>query len=1154
MFQRLFILIICIFCFIELKASETKIINLKTEYEVTPIGIDVAEPRFSWNMGGATFGDFQKAYQITVSDESGRTVWDTGKTSSNESLHIKYQGKQLHPRTRYVWKLKVWDQKNKIHHSSSWFETGFLDPRIDAWDGAKWIGGSDQDLVLYSQYLPVFKVDLTIQIDEASQSSKVGFVYGANDERLMDNNKNIFLLENQRDQSYVLMELDISPIKTGKNALLKIYRVGYSPKDISSEPLKQFEIPQEIINAKNQYEPHKIYIHSNLGHTDVFVNEEKKTNHIGYVGLNPNGNGGDYISFPVLADIGIHLEEYQVAQITNVTVRNFRAPSNILFEGTLTRDQPNGNFLKTIDPSRNSSPMLRTAFEVKAKVSKARLYVTARGIYEIQLNGEKVGEDFFNPGFTQYNKTLFYQTYDITDQIQEGKNGLGAILSEGWWSGASTYMGEYWNFFGDRQSLLAKLVITYADGSIEEVNSNPETWKYYSNGPTSYSSMFQGEVYDANKEAEIKGWSTGDFDDAGWSSSVEVPLSGTTNTDPASGNVPSVADHDKLKIIGQYGTNVKAIQEVSAQSFEEVRPGVYVYDLGQNFAGVPKIMVRETLPNQKIYLRFAEVKYPQLDEYGENQEMIMLENIRAAMAQDVYIAKGGEALISPKFTFHGFRYIEITGLKSPLPLEDVKAQVLSSVHELASSYQTSNPLVNKLWENITWSTYSNFLSIPTDCPQRNERLGWSGDISVFAPTANFLSNIPQFLRRHLLAMRDVQTVNGRFPDVAPLGVGFGEMMWGSAGITVPWESYKQYNDIDLLEEHYPSMIAYMDYLLGDINAETGVFKEDEKDVWGSLGDWLSLEDSNNEKLLFWEAYLIYNLDLMTKMAQVLGQKEDMIKFSMLSESRKDFFNNTYFDAETGKTKYQDKLIDTQASYALPLAFEIVKKDILDQVIDNFANSITRKSKTDQGIDTPPFSLMTGFIGTAWICKALSDHGLDDLAYRLLQQKEYPSWIYPVEQGATTVWERLNSYTHTNGFDGNNNMNSFNHYAFGAVGAWMYGYSLGIKVNEANPGFRQFELAPTPDPSNLMTFAKGHYDSMYGRIESAWTKTDKGVNYSFQIPANTSAKIILHASESDQVLINGKDYKKNKFVSLIEREEGKLIFEAKAGTYSIEINQ
>jgi alpha-L-rhamnosidase len=1139
--------------FYSLKASDIEIVKLCTEYTETPVGIDVTEPRFSWQMCAAKNGCYQTAYQLKVTNENGLEVWNSGKVSSDISLNIKYEGIALKPCTRYSWNVAVWDQNKKKHEANSWFETGLLNPSPDlsAWHGAKWIGGATEDLVLYSDYLPVFKMSATLQLDKQTNSTKAGFIYGANDNRLMDKNKNIFKLNNPKDSSFIRVELNIAPLQSKKPAQLIIFRCGYTPDDKQHIPFKSFDIPSSVINEQNQYSAHRIYLSSVLGVTKFYLDEENDKNFLGEVSLNPIGRGGDYIAFPVVAEIGFYVPEKQCAFFSDFEIKNYRSPSNTIYSAYPTPFKIRGTNKDTmvvINPSRNSMPMLRTTFTTSSvSIKKARLYVTSRGIYEIYLNGKRIGGDYFNPGATQYTKTHLYQTYDVTNNIVNGKNALGAILGEGWWSGGSTFAGDFWNFFGDRQSILAQLVINYSDGKTDVITSNPETWKYFNNGSVVYGSFFQGEVYDASKEKLVTNWSAPSYNDSAWKKSVEVSLRGNISTEGAWG-APKVDDFSKMALIGQFDQTVKKIKELTAVSVEEIRPGVFVYDMGQNMAGVPEINLKDLSPGKKIILRFAEVKYPDLPAYKENTGMIMLENIRAAMAQEIYTTKGGEETIHPRFTYHGYRYVEITGIEKPLPLSAVKGEVLSSVHELASKYETSNPKVNKLWENITWSTYANFMSIPTDCPQRNERLGWSGDISVFSRTATYLSTIPQFLRLHMYAMRDVQREDGRFADVAPIGVGFGETIWGSAGITVPWESFLQYNDKEILSEHYAAMKSYTEYLIRDIDPTSGILKEKEREQWSSLGDWLSLEDSKNEKLLFWEAYFIYDLEIMSKAASVLNKKDDAERFSKLCAERKAFFNKTYVDSLTGKTAFRGKTIDTQTSYVLPLAFDIFNENNKSAALNNFTITVTRQNKTDDGVECPPYSLMTGFIGTAWINKALSDNDYSNFAYHLLQQTSYPSWLYPVEQGATTIWERLNSYTLTNGFGKNNSMNSFNHYSFGAIGAWMYNYSLGITRDDNMPGFKHFILQPEPDPTGKMTYAKGYYDSMYGRIESSWEIKGNTCNYRFVVPANTTATVYIPASTPKEVTEDGKAISGTNGIKFIRIENGKAVYLVGSGEY------
>jgi alpha-L-rhamnosidase len=1073
--------------------------NLMTEYASQPLGIDVIQPRFSWQMdAGKMHACSQSAYAITVTDEAGNIVWNTGKVNSDNAVNIAYEGKPLRPSTRYSWKLNVWNDKGIESQTESWFETGLMGN--DSWDGAKWIGASGDDMVLYPQYLSVFRIHYTLQIDR--KSNQAGFVYGANDERLMDKNKNNRSLAAKKDESYVMLFLDVS---NDSCASLSVYRAGYAEKDSKDKPLKVFRIDPSIINKNNKYAKHTVELSSEYGLTRISIDHQD----IGEVGINPNGGGGgNYIAYPVIGDIGFTVPAHQSATFSDVEIRNFRSPNNII-SAQANEIRVNGNtngWFHTFTPQCRASIMVRSNFTAYSQpIVKARLYATARGIYDVYLNGKRLNEDYFNPGLTQYNKTMLYQTYDVTNDIVRGENTIGAQLAEGWWSGAISYVGSNWNFFGDRQSFLAKLIITYADGKQRTVTTDPSTWQYFNDGPVRYGSLFQGEVYDANVEKRNERWCLASSHADGWKQCVEVPTRGTT---------PVEMNFDDLKMVGQYGQTVKEVKRLTAISMEEVRPHVYVYDMGQNMAGVPSIQLSGLATGTKVTLRYAEMKYPDMPEYKDNVGMLMLENIRAAMAQDIYIARGGEESYSPRFTFHGYRYIEITGIDHALPLSAVKGLVLSSADTITADYATSNEKVNRLWQNIVWSTRANFLSIPTDCPQRNERMGWSGDISVFSRTATYTGFFPQFLRRHLQAMRDTQSEEGRFSDVAPVGGGFGGLLWGSAGITIPWECYQQYADYAMLQEHYDAMRRYMDFVLKNyIDRKSNLVVQTKQ--WGDLGDWLSPEEKRNDNALLWDAYLDEDLTIMQKVANILGKSEDANRYNNVYQLRKPIVNKTFFDRKSGKSLYSENkkelkgsLLDTQASYTLPLAFNLVDDSLVENVVNNLVNAITRENKADDGTVCPPYSLMTGFIGTAWINKALSDHGRSDIAYRLLQNTSYPSWLYPVEQGATTIWERLNSYTKTNGFGGNNRMNSFNHYSFGAVGAWMYAYSLGIQRDENSPGFKHFILRPEIDPTGNMTSAHGHYDSMYGRIESGWAIDKEKVTYHFCIPANTTATLYL----------------------------------------------
>ena len=575
-----------------------------------------------------------------------------------------------------------------------------------------------------------------------------------------------------------------------------------------------------MITNANKHAEHTIEFRSAFGQITLTV-DGGRGGAPNSVNLNPMGQGGDYLPFGMLCDIGFSVEPGQRATFRDVVVRHNRAPNAVLFREDLAAATYTGIYADAVeanaglsiangtyvlaggsagvfvvrDPSRNAMPMLRTTFKAGAKaIGGARLYVTARGVYEVFLNGRRVGDDYFNPGLTQYNRTHMYQTYDVTSLIKPGANAMGAMLGEGWWSGLLSF-GNIWNHFGDRQSLLAKLVITYKDGTSETITTGERTWKYYGKGPVIYSSLDFGEIHDATREAAVAGWATAAYNDRAWKPAVVVPLEGTTFSGMEGGGrggAPGVPfTFDRVALIGQIGDTAGVFRTLTARSVKEVRPKVYVYDLGQNIVGVPRITIAGGRAGRKLTLRYAEMLYPDLPASGANVGMIMTENYRAALSQDVYTTKAGPQAFQPRFTSHGFQYVEITGIDQPLPLAAVQGVAISSVRSLTADYKTSSEKVNRLWSNLVWSNVDNFLTIPTDCPQRNERMGWSGDINVFSRTATYVSNANQFLTRHMFAMRDVQSPVGRFADVAPVGGGFGGVLWGSAGVVIPWEAYLQ---------------------------------------------------------------------------------------------------------------------------------------------------------------------------------------------------------------------------------------------------------------------------------------------------------------------------------------------------------------------------
>ena len=1152
----------------------TEIKNMSVEYRIEPLAVEASKPRFSWNLSSDRRGCRQTAYRIRVTaDET--DVWDSGCVESDRMLNIPYAGKELAPESDCVWSVTVRDELGDISEASSFFRTS---PK--SWHGAKWIG-SDK-LMLSAHTLSVFKLSYTVRI--LPGSTKAGFLFGGNDSRLMDRNKNIQGVQNVKDESYINLTLDISAAETGGEAVFSAYRHGYAPED-GPQPLHQAVIPRSLINEANCHDEHTILIKCVFGEICVYIdgeenwiNEGERHGRMPSSGwnLNPVGKGNNYICFPLLCDIGVKMDQRQEAVFSNLAIRHFRKPNGTLLNkwpeaiagggSDITVRGGESGYLSLADPSHDGLTMLRTEFNIAKPVKHAYLYATARGIYEIFLNGERVGDDWFAPGLSQYNKTHFYQAYDVTALLKNGGNAVGAYLAEGWWSGAITFAGENWNFFGDRQSLLLRLAVTYEDGTSDNIVSSPETWRYTMDGPVRAGSFFQGEIYDSFKE--MPGWDTCGFDASGWKPAKEVMLSednafmGEVISGPARRR--SIHNYDSFTLRPQPDEGVKMVARLTAAGMTEPRPGVYIYDMGQNMAGVPEIDVNGTA-GQTVTLRYAEILYPDMEEYSAHTGMLMLENIRAALAQDKFILKEGAQTICPRFTQHGYRYIEITGISSPLPLNAVRGLSLSSVN-LTSSFSCSDHEIDRLYQNVCWSLRDNFISIPTDCPQRNERMGWSGDISVFSRTASYMSDCAAFLRRHMQAMRDMQSSEGRFDDVSPVGGGFGGTLWGSAGITVAWESYCQFGDLDMLKEHFPSMCRYVRYLGTCLDHASGIVNE------GPLGDWLGPENSKNEPAYLWQCYYIYDLAIIIRAADILGLEAEKQEFGPVLKSAKAALMRTYFDTETGITVFSSPdatkgsgmpfmrverplpeplpsgryPMDTQTSYAVPLALGILDGDQAQSAREKLINAVERRNTDDLGVSRPPYSLMTGFVGTALICPALSMVGADAEAWRLLRQTEYPSWLYPVRQGATSIWERLDSFTLERGFGGNNSMNSFNHYSFGAVGYWMLSRVLGI-ARSADIG--NWELAPMPDPDGCVTWAEGSVTTPSGVFRSSWKIGKNGIEYTFTVPANENALLKLPAAEGAVILEGGNPAENAPGVTELVCGEGCRKYRLASGEYT-----
>ena len=1109
--------------------------GLQTEYLTKPLGLDVSKPRFSWQMESQEPGKEQRSYRITVSAAPGFTdVWDSGTVQSACSHAAEYQGTPLAPCTRYHWTVTVTDEKGERASADSLFETGFLDTGMDAWDGAKWIGAGVNNL--QAGVKGVFSIESKFSI---RQGAAAGLVFGANDSRLLDPYKNTFLTGGENYIAYVV-DAERIPAK------LKIFRVGYAPEDRADIPFFEREIcdltqPENtVITEQNRNLPHTLRVEVSGNCAKAYldgrlIDEVEKplpfapetVLHEGRQ-LNPLGEN-DVITYPRLCSVGFYVSEGSEAVYQNLTVREFRAPGAVVFEETSGKENSvfsscegirltQGGFavsgrIVTVDPSHSATPMLRRDIRLKEGVPavSARLYITARGIYECHVGGQRVGEDWFQPGASQYDKHLYYQTYDITKHAKAGSFGVGVVLASGWWSDSQTFTVKNHHYFGDRPSLLMKISVTYADGSRESFVTDTENWQCSTEGPVRYASFFHGEHVDARLLEAFEDFSKFGFAQEFFVQPVEI-IPSEIRTEQGAFHMWPDPNRTEPEILGQPDRPIRVIDERTALSVQEVRQGVFLYDMGQNMVGVPKIRLKGSA-GQEITLRYCEITYPKLPEYGGLTGLPLMENLRDASCTDRYICKGdahGETFM-PRFTFHGYRYVEITGTDTPPVPEDVKGLVLSSITKQTGDFHCSDTLVNRFFENVLWSQRANFISIPTDCPQRNERMGWMGDAQVFAQTALYNADVRTLYYRYMQAVRDVQADNGRFADIAPIGGGFGGIVWGSAGLIVPFETYRQLGDVRILEENYAAMQKYMNYL--ERNYVRGLLK----DGVGNLGDWLAADMSTDNDLI-WNAYFAYDAKIIAEMAAVLGKETDAAHYAGLFSQLKQDWNSRFVD-ERGVTLKRDGTVnDTQCSYAVPLYFEVAD----DRNKKKMAENLVRKTKELGN------TLTTGFVGTAPINQALSAYGYSETAYDLMRQRQYPSWLYSVTQGATTIWERWNSYTIDKGFGGLSGMNSFNHYSLGAVSAWIYRDVLGIKGDDSAPGYRSFVLEPS-----IMGFehAKGFFDSPYGRIESGWEK-DGGtgeIRWRIRIPANTEALVILpvRSATVDGALVDAAAYQNEK---------------------------
>ncbi|HEV8084032.1 MAG TPA: glycoside hydrolase family 78 protein [Chitinophagaceae bacterium] len=723
-----------------------------------------------------------------------------------------------------------------------------------------------------------------------------------------------------------------------------------------------------------------------------------------------------------------------------------------------------------------AGPFIRKEVSLDKKISSARAYITSHGLYQFYINGEKVGDMVLTPGWTSYNKRLQYQVYDVTNLLQQGKNAFGAMLGDGWYRGPLGWVSS-WGIYGKTLGLLAQIHIQYTDGSEETVGTN-SSWRSTKDGPIIEDGIYDGEKYDARKE--MPGWSKAGFDDSKWQ-----PV--------------HVASYDNKILIASQNAPMQKIQELKPIKIFKTPNGTLVADMGQNMVGWIRLKVKGQ-SGQTVTVRHAEV----LDKYGE----FYTKNLRAASASLKYTLKGnGVEVYEPHFTFMGFRYVALNNYPGELTKDDITGVVVHSDMAVSGSFACSDSLVNQLQHNIQWGQKGNFLDVPTDCPQRDERLGWTGDAQAFCRTAAFNMDVAPFFTKWLKDLAADQYADGQVPFVIPdvlknnSGTSAG---WGDVSTIAPWTMYKVYGDTQILKNQYESMKAYVDY----IHKKAG-----DNYIWknGSVfGDWLYYKpkienhtepDGYTNPDMIATAFYAYSAKLVSRAAGVLNNKEDEKTYNDIFEKVKEAFNKNYV-TEEGRV-----FSDSQTGYVLALMFDLLPDGLRQNATKYLVDDIKRRGN----------HLSTGFLGTPYLCHVLSENGQTSVAYDLLLQQTFPSWLYPVKMGATTIWERWDGEKTDSTFQ-DEGMNSFNHYAYGAIGDWMYRVVAGIEIGSA--GYKKIIIQPHPD--RRLTYAKALYESVYGAIASAWKIKDGNLMFDVTIPGNTTATIRLPSTQIDKIKESGRD--------------------------------
>ena len=1047
--------------------------EMRCEYAVNPMGVGTASPRLDWIDESNQRGELQTAYQVLVSSSLERLrdnlpdLWDSGKVASDQNIQIVYQGQPLASGQRCYWKVRVWDRAGHPGQYSDpvWWEMALMN---DSDWKAEWITTKprrDEDR------MPFVKSRwISSEVQPADAAPRM--IYFRRSFELPADARI------KRADFFVAADAPTQPNLNHGN-----YQIWVNGKSKDAWRSSRTVQCPAYLDVREALKPG-----ANLIAVESGYGSEKAV--IGLLRIDLGS--GKTIEIP-----------------TDPTWKALVAPDKELSEGWQQpgADEsvwkparevaqfgggpwPDDSPYKKID-KLVPAPLFRKRFQINKAITRARVYVTAAGVYELYLNGQRVGDEVLAPGWTDYGKHILYQTYDVTGMLKPGPNAIGAMVGDGWFSGNNGLWKVDNNAYGYEKALLCQLQVDYGDGSSESIVTDG-SWRA-ATGPIRWTDLFMGEVYDAREE--VAGWSRADFDDSKWAE--------------ASRTHPDVG-----KLEPQTDPPIRKIDELKTRRLTEPKPGVFVFDLGQNIAGRVRLKVQGPA-GTRILLKHGEL----INRDGT----LFTENLRRARAIDEYTLKGqGQEVYEPHFTFHGFRYVEVTGFPGRPSADALTGFAISSDLRRTGLFECSNTMLEKLQSNIVWSQRGNFVGIPTDCPQRDERDGWMGDAQIFARTATFNLDCESFFSQWMADVESGQSADGIMPDIAPIrGPSQAHFGWGDAGVIVPWTIYQVYGDTRIIERFYGSMSRWVEYL-----------EKHSKD-WlaptGSYGDWLSPKPQAPNDVLSTE-YFAYVTRLMSKMAAAIGKRDDAERYEEMFQKIKSAFNVAYVDGE-GQIKS-----DTQTAYVLALRFELLDNSRREGAARRLVEAIERSK----------WHLGTGFLGTGNLLPALTEAGRNDVAYRLLENDTYPSWGYEVKNGATTIWERWNGFAEGAEPENIGNMNSLNHYAYGAVGEWMYGTMAGIMPDAARPGFKHMIIRP--EPGGAITYAKADYDSIRGRISSHWKLDKDAFHLELKIPANTSATVYIPAESPERIKESGRPASQADGVRFIKMDGSVAVFEVGSGSY------